>query len=92
MHKFLIHYKGDHVGVAVEDIKANEKVVGVYMDDETTIEVMAKHDIPLGHKIALVKLDPNQPVIEYKVAVGYAPNGLEVGDYVHTHNIKTLRW
>lgn len=92
MHKFLIHYKGDHVGVAVEDIKANEKVVGVYMDDDTTVEVVAKDDIPLGHKIALEKLEANQPVIEYKVKVGYAPNGLEVGDYVHTHNIKTLRW
>ncbi|HEX7063535.1 MAG TPA: UxaA family hydrolase [Bacillales bacterium] len=92
MHKFLIHYKGDHVGVAVEDIKANEKVTGVFMDDDSTVDVVAKGDIPLGHKIAIEKVKANAPVIEYKVQVGEAPNGLEVGDYVHTHNIKTSRW
>jgi (2R)-sulfolactate sulfo-lyase subunit alpha len=92
MHKFLIHYKGDHVGVAVEDIKANEKVTGVFMDDDSTIEVIAKGDIPLSHKIAIEKVEPSKPVIEYKVQVGSVPNGLQVGDYVHTHNIKTSRW
>lgn len=92
MHKFLIHYKGDHVGVAVEDIKANEKVTGIFMDDDSSIEVTAKDAVPLGHKIAIANLQPEAPVIEYKVQVASAPNGLNVGDYVHTHNIKTSRW
>ncbi|WP_099157026.1 UxaA family hydrolase [Virgibacillus ndiopensis] len=92
MHKFLIHYKGDHVGVAVEDIEKNEKVLGVHMDDDSIIEVVAKEAVPLGHKISVAELPPNQPVIEYMVQIGSAPNGLSVGDYVHTHNIKTSRW
>ncbi|GGE53226.1 hypothetical protein GCM10011391_35150 [Pullulanibacillus camelliae] len=92
MHKFLIHYKGDHVGVAVQDIAANEKVQGVFMDDNTTIDVRAKAAIPLGHKIAIANVEEEAKVIEYKVPIGFAPNGLKVGDYVHTHNLKTLRW
>ncbi len=44
MHKFLIHNHGDHVGVATSDIEAGEKVIGVFMDDNTTIEVEAHHD------------------------------------------------
>lgn len=92
MHKFLIHHKGDHVGVAVADIKAGEKVVGVYMEDDSTIEVVSKGDVPLGHKIAVSKLDANAPVLKYGIQIGFTPQGLEIGDYVHTHNIKTLRW
>lgn len=92
MHKFLIHKRGDHVGVATSDIVAGEKVIGVFMDDDSTIEVTAKAAIPLGHKIAIADLPKDGHVIEYGLPIGYAPNGFTVGDYVHTHNIKTLRW
>ncbi|SEC01262.1 UxaA family hydrolase [Paenibacillus sp. GP183] len=92
MHKFLIHKRGDHVGVATRDIESDEKVIGVYMDDDSTIEVTAKGQIPLGHKIAIVDLDPKGSVIEYGLPIGSAPVGFIIGDYVHTHNIKTLRW
>lgn len=92
MHKFLIHKRGDHVGVATSDIEAGEKVIGVFMDDDSTIEVIAKGAIPLGHKIAVGEVESKAAVIEYGLPVGYTPQGLTVGDYVHTHNIKTLRW
>jgi (2R)-sulfolactate sulfo-lyase subunit alpha len=92
MHKFLIHKKGDHVGVATSDIAAGEKVTGVYMDDDSTIELVSTYDVPLGHKIAIATLGPNDKVIEYGLPIGIAPNGFKLGDYVHTHNIKTARW
>jgi (2R)-sulfolactate sulfo-lyase subunit alpha len=92
LHKFLIHHKGDHVGVATEDIEAGEKVVGVYMDDESTIEVVARQAVPLGHKIAIESLQANVPVLKYGIQIGYTLSALEFGDYVHTHNIKTARW
>lgn len=92
VHKFLIHNKGDHVGVATRNIKSGEKVIGVYMDDDSTIEVVAKGDIPLGHKIALVQLGANEPVIKYGIQIGLTTTEWAIGDYVHTHNIKTARW
>ena len=92
MHKFLIHKRGDHVGVATSDIAAGEEVVGVYMDDESTVEVPARGDVPLGHKIAVGSLDESDPVLEYGVQIGKATARIEVGDYVHTHNIKSARW
>ncbi len=92
MHKFLIHKQGDHVGVATSDIKAGESVVGVYMDDDSTVEVPAGEDIPLGHKIAVRSCEPGGAVIEYGVQIGRAPEGFEVGNYVHTHNLKSARW
>ena len=92
MHKFLIHREGDHVGVATEPISSGEKVVGVYLDDGSTVEVEAKGDVPLGHKIAVRPTEGDNSVIKYGVKIGDAPEGLEVGDYVHTHNLKSARW
>ncbi|MDQ3911728.1 MAG: UxaA family hydrolase [Actinomycetota bacterium] len=92
MHKFLVHKKGDHVGVATSDIEVGERVVGIYMDDDTAVEVTAKENVPLGHKIAVEKCGPDEAVIEYGVQIGTAPEGFEVGDYVHTHNLKSARW
>lgn len=92
MHKFLIHKQGDHVGVATTDIMAGEKVIGIFMDDDSAIEVIANGAVPLGHKIAIKEAAENGHVIEYGLPVGYTPEGFKQGDYVHTHNMKTLRW
>lgn len=91
-HKFLIHKRGDHVGVATSDIEAGEHVIGVFMDDDSTIEVDALAAVPLGHKIAIEARDSGADVLEYGIRIGLAPSGLAVGDYVHTHNIKSARW
>ncbi|MBS8263698.1 hypothetical protein DYI25_04480 [Mesobacillus boroniphilus] len=92
VHKFLIHHKGDHVGVATSDIQKGETIIGVYMDDNSETEVVAKGDIPLGHKVALVQMGVNEPVLKYGVPIGVTTTEWQVGDYVHTHNIKTARW
>ncbi|UOF91538.1 UxaA family hydrolase [Fodinisporobacter ferrooxydans] len=91
-HKFLIHKKGDHVGVVTEDISQGETVIGFYMDDDSMVEVIAKADIPLGHKISVVHLQAGDAVIEYGLRVGLAREAIEPGDYVHVHNIKSARW
>ena len=92
MHKFLIHKGGDHVGVATSDIGAGETVVGVYMDDDSTVEVEARGDVPLGHKIAVEACEPGDDVTEYGVRIAVSPGGFARGDYVHTHNLKSARW
>jgi (2R)-sulfolactate sulfo-lyase subunit alpha len=91
-HKFLIHKRGDHVGVATADISSGERVQGIFMDDDSAIEVEARADIPVGHKIAIEPLPPEAEVLEYGIRIGRAPGGFELGDYVHTHNIKSARW
>lgn len=91
-HKFLIHHRGDHVGVATSPIQKGEKVVGIYMDENSDVVVTAKGDIPLGHKISLVNLDCGVPVLKYGVQIGITTAKWEVGDYIHTQNIKTARW
>jgi (2R)-sulfolactate sulfo-lyase subunit alpha len=91
-HKFLIHKRGDHVGVAVADIQRGERVQGVFMDDDSTIEIDANDAVPLGHKIAIADLVGDTSVIEYGIPIGTAVEGFTAGTYVHTHNLKSARW
>lgn len=92
MHKFLVHRRGDHVGVATTDIEAGERVVGVVLDDESRIEVETRAPVPLGHKLALEPLESGAPVVEYGVQIGVATDAVVRGDYVHTHNLRSARW
>jgi (2R)-sulfolactate sulfo-lyase subunit alpha len=91
-HKFLIHKRGDHVGVAVVDIERGERVVGIHMDDDSTVEIDAVDKVPLGHKIAIAAVTADTRVVEYGAQIGKAPEGFAVGEHVHTHNLRSARW
>ena len=89
---FIRHNKADQVGVAVTDVNKGETVEGWTMEDDSTSTVTARQDIPLGHKIALSSRKKGEEVIKYGVSIGIASESFEVGDHVHTHNLKTTRW
>jgi (2R)-sulfolactate sulfo-lyase subunit alpha len=91
-HRFLIHKRGDHVGVAVADIAAGERVVGIYMDDDAPVEVEALDPVPLGHKIAVASAADGAEVLEYGIRIGLATGGFGAGAHVHTHNLRSARW
>jgi (2R)-sulfolactate sulfo-lyase subunit alpha len=91
-HRFLIHKRGDHVGVAVADISPGERVVGIYMDDDSSVEVEVLDAVPLGHKVAIATVGAEEPVIEYGTRIGIASTGFVPGAHVHVHNIRSARW
>ena len=91
-HRFLIHKRGDYVGVAVADIEPGERVVGIYMDDDSAVEVEAVDPVPLGHKIAVVPAGDGDTVLEYGIPIGTSSVGFDVGAYVHVHNLRSARW
>ncbi|MGM7722237.1 UxaA family hydrolase [Metabacillus sp. Hm71] len=91
-HKFLVHHNGDSVGVAIEDIQAEQEIQGVILEDDSIITIVSKDFIPLGHKIALVDILKDDYVIEYREKIGIATKQIDQGNYVHTHNLKTARW
>ena len=92
MIQFLIHEKSDNVGVAVVDIKENEKAQGLFMDTEEKIEILALQEIPLGHKIALCDLTLENSVLKYGHNIGKVVTDIKAGEHVHIHNLKTRRW
>ena len=92
MIQFLVHEEADNVGVATVDIKAGEKAGGLYMDSQKKAQVKALQDIPLGHKIALIKFKKDDSVIKYGHDIGRVVAAIKTGEHVHIHNLKTRRW
>lgn len=91
-HGFLIHGDEDSVGVAVRDLHAGEKVVGVYQMTLLSVEVPLLNDVPLGHKVALNDIPAGTRIIKYNEVIGIATLDIRRGSHVHVHNIKSVRW
>lgn len=91
-YRFLIHDRKDNVGVAVSDIKAKEKIAGVVLENKKRVEVVAKNDVPLGHKIAVDSIEKGSVVVKYGVPIGKATCPIAKGKHVHIHNLKSMRW
>lgn len=90
--RFLVHDLRDNVGVAVDDLRSGEEVVGVYLSDGSLITIKVLSDIPLGHKVALTDLRVGDRIIKYGEVIGIAIKDIKKGEYVHIHNIRSLRW
>jgi (2R)-sulfolactate sulfo-lyase subunit alpha len=88
---FLAHRTGDMVAVAVRDLSPGT-VHGAYLDTDDDVEVELRHDVPLGHKLALADVASGADVVEYGLRIGTASQDIRRGDYVHTHNVRSARW
>ena len=92
MIQFIVHDENDSVGVVtVEGLKANDTVTGWVMDQDKLIDIKINQDIPIGHKLAIKKLNKDGTVIKYGVDIGRTIANIEVGDHLHVHNVKTKR-
>jgi (2R)-sulfolactate sulfo-lyase subunit alpha len=93
MIHFVLHDAKDTVAVVVvEGVTAGMTLNGWIMDEDRMIEVQAKQDIPIGHKVALVDMAPGDTVIKYGIDMGKVVAPASKGQHAHVHNIKTKRW
>ena len=53
--------------------------------------VTALGDIPYGHKIAIADIAAGQTIVKYGESIGVASREIAVGDYVHVHNLDSMR-
>jgi (2R)-sulfolactate sulfo-lyase subunit alpha len=92
MRDFLIHNGDDNVGVAVRDVKSGENLTGETIDKSKSLQLSARQDIPLAHKIALKDFKIGDTVIKYGEDIGKVVAAIRAGEHVHVHNLKTKRW
>jgi len=78
-----VHSK-DNVAVALKDLP--EGTLVTVNDTDLTLN----EDIGRGHKFALDALEQGQQVIKYGYSIGYTLAATKKGDWIHTHNLKTL--
>ena len=93
MIHFVLHDAGDTVAVVVvEGVKAGMAMTGWIMDEDKMVDVTARADIPIGHKVALSDMAVGDTVIKYGIDMGKVVAPIRRGDHAHVQNIKTKRW
>ena len=65
---------------------------GWIMDEDRMTNVVARSDIPIGHKVALKDMGVGETVLKYNVDIGRVVAPIKAGEHAHVHNIKTKRW
>jgi len=51
------------------------------------VEFQAKNNIPAGHKLALMRIEPGEHIYRYGQRIGLASRPIEQGEHIHTHNV-----
>jgi (2R)-sulfolactate sulfo-lyase subunit alpha len=93
MIHFVLHDAKDTVAVVVvEGVRAGMTLEGWIMDEDKSTRVVARQDIPLGHKVALKDMLPGDTVWKYGIDMGKVVAPIQAGEHAHVHNIKTKRW
>lgn len=85
MAKALQIHQGDNVAVVLSDVKQGEEVFA--NTEAGVVTLTAKNDIPFGHKVALQELEVHVPIIKYGAEIGKAKSLIEVGEWIHLHNV-----
>lgn len=74
----------DNVAVALKSL--NESDLVLVNNSKLTV----KQPILPGHKIALTTIKKGERIIKYGFPIGVAMQDIPAGEWVHTHNLKTL--
>jgi len=89
----LAHSPKDNVAVVVvEGLAAGTEALGVVTENDRTFTVAVRHDVPIGHKVALADLEAGDTAIKYGQDIGRFVKAVRKGEHVHIHNLKTKRW
>ncbi len=89
MKRALLLDGADNVATALEDIQAGEIALVRISNQSREVRVIA--DIPFGHKFAVRRIPKDGDVIKYGEVIGRATRDIEVGDWVHVHNVVSNR-
>lgn len=80
----------DNVATIFSEVAAGETVLVKDKRGHEDVVAVSAH-IPYGHKIALVDIAPGQEIFKYGEALGIASHPIARGDYVHVHNLDSMR-
>lgn len=79
MRTYIQITEADNVAIAVQEIAAGTEIMP---------GVVTKSVIPQGHKIALVPIPKDAPVIRYGVELGYALDDIEKGQWINEQMLR----
>lgn len=75
----------DNVAVALADLEPGEEL------DLPPGRIVVGAPVPFGHKVAVLPVEPGDPVRKYGEVIGLASAPIRPGDHVHVHNVESQR-
>ncbi|HBN96295.1 MAG TPA: D-galactarate dehydratase [Firmicutes bacterium] len=88
-HILILDHARDNVGVVLKDVELGERITILKNDEE--LDFKASDRIPSGHKIALMDIPKDKPVMKYGYSIGSATQDIWQGQFVHAHNVTSMR-
>ncbi len=76
-------HQEDNVAVALRPLKKGETI------DIAGASITTLEEIPQGHKVAIKPVKNGENIIKYGFRIGYAKEDIQVGQWIHVHNLKT---
>lgn len=76
----LLHAR-DNVAIARVPLSRGQSI------EAGECSVTPNTSIPAGHKIAIRRIAPGEPVFRYGNVIGFATQNIEPGEHVHVHNL-----
>ena len=77
----IIHDEKDNVGVVViEKITPDQDCNCWIMENDKSVSIQSKDEIPLGHKIAMIDLNEGDTILKYGHDIGKVVKSLKKGD------------
>ena len=90
-----------NLALKVNDLDNVATIFANGITDGTIIEVRDKKgnsenvkvigDVPYGHKIAVKDIKKDEIITKYGEEIGIATADIKVGEYVHVHNLDSMR-
>lgn len=90
-----------NLALKVNDLDNVATIFANGITDGTVIEVRDKKgnsenvkvigDVPYGHKIAVKDIKKDEIITKYGEEIGIATADIKVGEYVHVHNLDSMR-
>lgn len=81
----------DNVATIFADGIVDGTVVEVRDKKGDSEQVTIHGDIPYGHKLAVCDIKKGEQITKYGEEIGVATMDITKGDYVHVHNLDSMR-
>lgn len=85
----IVVHPSDNVATALAHLPAGSRVEVDVAGDAVTL--VARDDIPRGHKVALCEITRGGAVTKYGETIGTASRKIAPGEHVHVHNVGSRR-
>jgi hypothetical protein len=91
MKKAIQIDKEDNVATVTDEVNQEENLEVLGPEGNIILRIKPLEKIIFGHKIALKNFIQKDEIIKYGEVIGVATTGIEMGEWIHTHNVESGR-